>query len=157
RRRLEPPDAREPLEQALAGQKLHREKDRLPMAPDVEHAADRAMRDPPRELDLALEALEGAGPRGDLRPDRLQREPDAQLLVLDLVDLAHAAAAQHADDAVALPDHVVGCEAALLPSEDRPRRALRLVAQHPGEEYHYRASSRCSRPISSNRMSPRWR
>ena len=71
----------------------------------IVNAEDVLVRDLPREQQLLLEApLEvdaDAGIRQHLGPDHLERDRDAELLVLRLVDRAHAADAQQPLDAVA--------------------------------------------------------
>src|SRR5262249_59289077 len=58
---------------------------------EVEDAANVGVGDAAREQRLAPEALHYRGPRGELRPDRLERHLGAEHEVLGLVDLAHPA------------------------------------------------------------------
>jgi len=66
-----------------------------------------------RELNLAPEPFDRQVVAGDVPAHGLERDPLAQLLVLDLVDLAHAAAGQEAHDAVALGDFLPWSERGL--------------------------------------------
>lgn len=102
--------APEPLRQGLALQQLHGEEDEAAMEGDVEDAADVRVGDLARELDLAPEPLDRELVAGDVPAHGLERHPLAQLLVLDLVDLAHAAAGQEAEDPVAPRDPLAGSE-----------------------------------------------
>src|SRR5262249_4748901 len=94
----------------LALEELHGQERGRTVAAEVEDAAHVRVADLARELDLALEALEGAGPLGQIGPDRLQRHADAELEVLGGVDLAHAALGEEAEHAVAAGDQIVGVE-----------------------------------------------
>ena len=67
---------------------------------DVEGPADAGVADLPGELDLPLEALDHPGLGRDVGPDGLEGDPVAQLEVLRLVDLPHAALGQEPHDAV---------------------------------------------------------
>jgi hypothetical protein len=63
-----------------------------------------------RQLDLPLEARDHAGIGRYLGQQRLQRYALVQLRVLGLIDLAHAAAAQWTQDAVAAGSYFAGLE-----------------------------------------------
>jgi hypothetical protein len=113
--------------QAGPGHQLHRH-----VAPavgvdgQVERAAHVRVGDRAGQRHLAIEAIAVAARRA-LRRQRLQRDVDAQRLVLGLVDLAHAAAAEQADDPVPASDarashqHRAG--------RDRRRRGVELAAR----------------------------
>src|SRR5215218_929785 len=100
--------APEPLRQGLPFEQLHGEEDDAAMEGHVEDPADVRVGDLARELDLAPEAFDRQVIAGDVPSNGLERDSLAQLLVLDLVDLAHAAAGQEAYDAVALRDLLAG-------------------------------------------------
>ncbi len=105
------PLAPQPGGERLALEQLHGEEDHRPagrevVEADVEDAADVGVGDPARQVDLTLEALDRAGLAGVLRVDGLESQPLAQLEVLGLVDLAHAAAGDEADDPVAPADEL---------------------------------------------------
>ena len=84
----------DPLEQ------LHRHVKQPPLLPEVVHGHYVGVVEQGRGLGLALEALErlvvGAEPGGE----RLERDEAVQDRVVGLVDLAHRAAAELADDRV---------------------------------------------------------
>ena len=93
------------------------------MTAEIEGAADVRVGDLPGELDLPLEALEHPRLVGDGGTDGLQGHRFSQVQVLGLVHLAHAAAPQQADDAVAAGDEVVREEQRLARLPDlRPLR-----------------------------------
>ena len=74
----------------------------LGVGAELEDPADVPVGDAPRELDLALEALERRGIVRGRGADRLERHALGELEVLGLVDLAHAALRQEAQDAIAI-------------------------------------------------------
>ena len=80
------------------------------VAEEIEDPADVRMGDLPRQERLALEARNRAGILRDLRANRLQRHVLVQLAVLGLVELAHAAAGDEADDAEAVGDDLAVSE-----------------------------------------------
>ena len=102
-----------PLElvgQRLAVQQLHREKHDLvgrvvgsrgsgPMPEDIVDAADVRVRHLSRQVHLALEPDDRALVGRNVRQDGFERDPLAQLEILGLVELAHPAFRQEADDA----------------------------------------------------------
>ena len=57
--------------------------------------------------------------RADLRPDDLQRDGDAELVIPRLVDRAHAADAEQPDDVVAGTERLAGGERATAPARRR--------------------------------------
>ena len=80
------------LGQRRAGQELDAVVDRASLGSGVEDPGDRGVREPPHDLDLALEAGDAA--RGlALRRAHLERDPPA-LVVDGLVDDAHPAATE---------------------------------------------------------------
>ena len=64
------------------------------------------MRHLPRQERFALEPCNRPLVLGDLRPDRLERDVLVELEILGLVQLAHAAAGDEADDAEAVGDEL---------------------------------------------------
>ena len=81
---------------------------------DVVDAADVRVRDLPRHADFGVELREPAGVAVDVGRQELQRDRLAELQVVGAVDLAHAAAAQAADDAVAAAEEGAGRKAAVV-------------------------------------------
>ena len=92
------PAVREPLGERDARQELHRQKRERLVVEHVEGAADVGVGDAAGEVDLAEEALHRPGVVRDVGADRLEGHALAQDLVLGLVDLAHAAAGDEAED-----------------------------------------------------------
>ena len=125
-RRREPSIPPELVGQRLAVQQLHREehdlvarlsaRSRVSVAEDVVDAADVRVRHLSRQVHLALEPHDRALVVGDVRQDGLERDPLVQLEILGLVELAHAAFREVADDAEAEGDDVAG------PKDGGPRR-----------------------------------
>src|SRR6267142_7016442 len=83
------------------------------MEPEVEDAADVAVRDLAGQVDLAAEPREQEVVVRQLGAERLEGDPRAQLEVLHLVDLAGAAAGDEPDHAVPSRYQLVGLEGAL--------------------------------------------
>ena len=126
---------------------------------EIVNAEDVLVRDLPREEELLLEApfeVRAAGDRReDLRSNHLERDRDAELLVLRLVDRAHAADAQQALDAVAAGESIARRECR---RRARTRGEHRAGASHPerrpfqldgGGRQRPRALSRVNRPNPS--------
>ncbi|HEV2764706.1 MAG TPA: hypothetical protein VGV38_17130, partial [Pyrinomonadaceae bacterium] len=110
----QPPETLQDRGQLLAAHELHR-KEVLPLGlADVVDAADVSVRHLPREAHLLVEARERRAVARDALGQELQRDRLLELQVVRAVDLAHAAATQEADDAVA-------------PGEHRPRDEARVV------------------------------
>ena len=80
------------------------------MAEDVVDSTDVRVRHLPRQVHFALEQHDRALVIGDVRQDGLERDPFAQLEILRLVELAHAAFRQVADDAEAEGHDVAGAK-----------------------------------------------
>ena len=78
------------------------------MAIDVVDAADVRVCHLPREVHFALEQLDRAFVGGDGGQDGLQRDVLAQLQILRLIEFAHAAPRQVADDAKARGEDITG-------------------------------------------------
>src|SRR5262249_46316417 len=93
----------------------------------VEDAAYVRVRDLPCQVDLALEALGGLLVESDLGADRLQGHAPAQLDVLGLVHLAHAAAGHEAQDLVAVGDQLAGAEHRTAGPRRAPRGRARDI------------------------------
>ena len=92
----------------LAVDVLHRQEDAAVGLADVVDAADVAVRHLARDAHLVVELRERCGSLGDGRRQELQRDRLAEREVVGAVDLAHAAAADQADDAVALGQQRAG-------------------------------------------------
>jgi len=110
--------ALEALGQRLAGEQLHREESEILVVEDVVDPAHVRVCHGAREVDLPQEPVHRPRIAGDLRADRLQRDPLVEDLVLGLVDLAHAAARDEAHDAESSREDLV----------DRDARAARAAA-----------------------------
>ena len=76
------------------------------MAEHVVDSTDVGMRHLPRQMHFPLEQQDRAFVIGDGRQDGLQRDVFVQLQILRLVELAHAASRQVADDAKARGDDI---------------------------------------------------
>ena len=120
--RRKPPDAPQERGQVLAVDVLHREEVPSLDLADVVDAADVGVGDAAREAHLGVEALEPGRLGRELRRQELQGDGLAELEVVGAVDLAHAAAADEADDAVALAEDRAGREAAAV---ERGEEAIR--------------------------------
>ena len=94
---------------------------------DVVHAAHVRMGDLPREPNFLVEARQPVGAMGDLLRQELESDGLAELQVVGAIDLAHAAAAQQADDAVAAGEHRAGNE---LRAVERVRRRQPIGRGH---------------------------
>ncbi len=86
-------------------QQLHADEEQIGLSPmarrvteEIVDATDIGMGDTPGELHLAPKAVHGLGKAKNLRPDGLDGDPGLELLILDLVDLTHAAVRQKGDD-----------------------------------------------------------
>jgi hypothetical protein len=77
------------------------------MVPDIEDSADIWVRYFSGELDLADESLSCAPVRGNFRQDSLQRNVFVESRVVRLVDLAHTAAPNEANDLVTASNYLV--------------------------------------------------
>ena len=91
----------QPLGERLSLEQLHaQEQRRLIRSPDVqlEDPADVRVSDPPGQEDLSPEPLQATLGRALIESHRLQRDARSERHVDGLVDLAHAAPAEHPDD-----------------------------------------------------------
>ena len=103
----EPPELVEHLIQATAGDELHGEVGYAVVLGEAVHGDDVRVLKPRRGTGLALEPEALVGRPERLRREELQRHVAAERDLLGLVDDAHAAAAQLAEDAiVAEPLHI---------------------------------------------------
>jgi len=84
-----------------AADQLHRDVGEPAVLAVLVDAADVAVRDLARQLDLRLEAARHLGVRGDLGPQHLERDGLVEDAVVGLVDDAHAATAHGTQDLVA--------------------------------------------------------
>jgi hypothetical protein len=121
----ETPDPAEERRQVLPVHELHRQEV-LPLGlADVPHAADGRVRDLARHADLAVKALQALGVALERAGQELEGDRLLELQVVRAVDLAHPAAAEETDDAVALAEHRAGREPLPRPGAGRARRAGR--------------------------------
>ena len=135
-----------------AGDELHGEEGQLAPGrlggPGLVDARDAGMRQPPEHLGLELETAQ-VSTRGEPGLDQLQRDVASRVLLLGLVDDAHAAAADLAQDAVGadafgerapVVQRVVGQESRGLVGGALEERVSRRVAGehrlHLVEELH---------------------
>ncbi len=97
------PDAVEEALKVLPGNIFHGDEigPRFLLATEVVHTADVAVGDGPSETELAPEALDRVGVRGNLGLKELQGKLFPDLGIEDLVDAAHAAPPQLLDDLIA--------------------------------------------------------
>ena len=121
----EAPDAAEERRQVLPVHELHRQEVLSLGLADVPHAADGRVRDLARHTDLAVEALQALGVALERAGQELEGDRLLELQVVRAVDLAHPAAAEETDDAVALAEHRAGREPLPRPGAGRARRAGR--------------------------------
>ena len=106
-------DAREQRGEIFAVHVLHGDEGHAFDLADIVNAADVGMGDQAGDADLAVEALEQARIARRLLGQELERDGLAEREVGGAIDLAHAAAAQQADDAIAAAEQRAGNEAAL--------------------------------------------
>ena len=85
---------------SVALEELHRHVEEAVLLPEVVHGDDVRVVEERRRLRLALEALQGLVAGGDPGAERLQGHEAVEDRVPGLVDLAHRAAAELADDLV---------------------------------------------------------
>ena len=125
-RRPHPAGALEALGERLAGEQLHREEREVLVVEDVVDPAHVRVRHRAREVDLPQEPVHRPRIARDLRPDRLERDPLVEDLVLGLVDLAHAAARDEAHDAESSREDLVDrdARAARGPAARHDRRLI---------------------------------
>ena len=112
------------LAQVDALEQLHRHVEEALLLPEVVHGDDVGVVEQGRRLGLALEALQGLVVGAEAGGERLEGDEAVQHGVVGLVDLAHRAAAELADDRVLadpLAIHAVIC---------RPRGQQTMVARY---------------------------
>ena len=128
----QPADAPHQRGEVLAVDELHREEQVIVGLRHVVHAADRGVRDLARQPHLAVEPLETVRVGADPAGQELQRHGLVEAQVVGAVDLAHAAAADQADDAVAAGQHHSRDEP--LAARGAPRRRVggRAVGERGG-------------------------
>ena len=112
--RRQPPDALQKGREVLAVDVLHREVLLSVHLGDVVDAADVRVRDLPGDADLGVEAIEAILVLGQMPRQELERHGLTELQIVGAIDLAHAAAAEQADDPVALGEDRAGRETAGL-------------------------------------------
>ena len=130
----QPPDAAQQRREVLAVDVLHREVRPAVDLADVVHAADVLVGDLARDAHLVVELREARGIGGDGLGQELQRHGLVEAQVVGAVHLAHAAASEQADDAVAVVDDGAGREAPTVTGRQRggrrvARRAARAAAE----------------------------
>ena len=107
-------DAAEQEREVLAVHVLHREKGVAFEFADVVDAADVGMGDLARQADFGVELGEARGVAVERFGEELERDRLAELQVVGAIDLAHAAAAEPADDAVTAVEDRAGRKAAVV-------------------------------------------
>ena len=107
-------DAAEQRREILAVHVLHRQERVAVDLADVVDAADVRVRHLARHPHFGVELRQPRGIAIDVRRQELQRDRLTELQIVGAVDLAHAAAAEAADDAVAAAEEGAGREAAVI-------------------------------------------
>ena len=107
-------DALEERREILAVHVLHRQERRALDLVDVVDAADVGVRDLPRHADFGVELGQARRILVDVGWQELERDRLAELQVVGAIDLAHAAAAEALDDAVASAEERARREAAVI-------------------------------------------
>ncbi len=107
-------DALEQRREILAVHVLHRQERRAVDFVDVVDAADVGVRDLPRHADFGVELGQARRILVDVGRQELERDRLAELQVVGAIHLAHAAAAQALDDAVASAEQRARLEAAVI-------------------------------------------
>ncbi len=121
--RRQPPDATQQRRQILSIDELHREELESVDVADVMDAADVRMRDLPRDARFGMKPRQRARRHGKRLRQELQRHRLIELQVVGLVDFAHPADAEQADDAVAVRENSAGDETSAGPAVRNVRRA----------------------------------
>ena len=104
----QPADAAQQRRQVLAVHVLHREEQLAVDLADVVDAADVRVRHLPRGAHLVVELREPRRIVRERRRQELQRDRLAEPQVVGAIDLAHAAAPEQADDAIAAVEDAPG-------------------------------------------------
>ena len=97
----QPADALQERRKILAVDVFHRQEHLAIGLPDVVHTADIGVRHLPGVAHLAAETLEHVGPARERGTQELERHGLRQLDVIGAIHIAHAAASEQSDDAVA--------------------------------------------------------
>ena len=126
----QPADAPQQRAEVLAIDVLHGEEIQPFDFAEIVDAADVGVRHLARDADLVAESLERRLMVRDRLGQKFERHRLVERQVVGAVDLAHAALAEHGDDAVAPAEQFSGSEAALRPGTGRraagpSRRAAR--------------------------------
>ena len=128
----QPADALQERRQVLAVHVLHGQVELAVHQADVVDAADVGVGDLARVPHLAPEALEHVRAVGERTAQELERHGLRELEVIGAVDVAHAAAAEEPDHAVAAGQHLAGLERGaaeaargIEPADRRRRRRTR--------------------------------
>ncbi len=101
-RRRQAPDPPEQRRQILPVDVLHRQEHAAPNVADVVDTADVGVRDRPRVAHLGEQAVAGRRVAVKARREELERDRLAESQVVGAIHLAHPAAADQRDDAVAI-------------------------------------------------------
>jgi hypothetical protein len=137
RDRQRPPLA-QPRRQAGPGNEGHGDVLDAAHLAQIVNAHDVTMGHLPRQQQLAFEAALDVARRlrvrHDFRTDDFQRDRDAQFFVPGLVDDAHAARPEHAENAVAQAERLAGSKRTGRPTDAHPSDPRRLVAGGRGGE-----------------------
>ena len=125
----EPADAAQQRAELLAVDVLHREEGVAVDLVDVVDAADVRMRHLPRHPHFAVQLHQPRGIVVDFRGQELERDRLRQLEIVGAIHLAHAAAAETPDDAVAAAEQGAGRKP---PVVDGVRRREPAARRGPG-------------------------
>ena len=132
-------DAAQQSREVFAVDVLHRDKVRAFPIDDVVETAHVRMRDHAPEADFVVQSREKNAIAGQTRGEKLQRDGLSELRIVRAVDLAHAAAAEDARDAIAARDDRAWRELSLRSAGRRrvagvgihPRRRVGVRSGHP--------------------------
>ena len=91
----------------------------LALVEEAVDLADVGMSDLARDADFLAEAFKAAGVIADGGGEELEGDGLAEFEIIGAVDLAHAALAEHGDDAVAILQHCSGLKAGGIGGADR--------------------------------------
>ena len=115
------PDAAEQRAEILAVHVLHRQKRTAVRFAEVVEADDVLVRHLPRDAQLVVKLGQTRCVARDGLGQELQRHRLIERQILGAIDLAHAAAAEHRDEAISAGNDRAGCEALRVGSRARHR------------------------------------
>ena len=122
----------------LAVHVLHRQEAAAVRVAEVVEPADVLVRDLARDAQLVVELRQPRVVGGDARREELQRDRLIEREIVGAVHLAHAAAAEQRDEAVAAGDNGAGRETSGRGSGRRGDNTQRQRAGQPIESSHHR-------------------